>query len=194
MALTFDDGPDPRLTPKLLDILAEHQVKATFFVLGSQVAKYPELARRIEMEGHEIGNHSWAHQDFTKMKPAHMLQDIDQTQDAFRAAGVAPATLFRPPYGASNDKVHRAVPLKFVLWNIDPEDWQSHKPADLTAHIVAFAKPQGIVVLHDIKPSTVTAAPEFIAKLKKKYHLVTASRLPGQKTAPHTTEIADASQ
>jgi len=188
LALTFDDGPDPHLTPKLLDILAEHQVKATFFVLGSQVARYPELARRIAEEGHEIGNHSWGHGNFTKMKPAQMLQDITHTQDMLQAAGVTPPTLFRPPYGASNEAVRRTVPLAFTFWNIDPRDWKQQKPTELTASIMAAAKPGGIVVLHDIKSTTVAAAPEFITNLKQRYHLVTVSRLkPVTQSAGHAT-------
>jgi len=177
LALTFDDGPHAHTTPQLLDVLAAHQVKATFFMLGSQAAKYPHIVKRIEAAGHEIGNHSWIHSDFTKMTPQQMIDDLNHTQQTLVAAGATSVHLFRPPYGARNDTVRQTVPFSLALWNIDPEDWREQDPNVLAARIVATAKPGGIVVLHDIKPVTVAAAPQFVGTLKQHYRLVTMSEL-----------------
>lgn len=179
LALTFDDGPSPQTTPQLLEILAEHDVLATFFMLGSQAAKYPQLVGRASREGHEIGNHSWIHRSFTKMSPPQMMDDWQRTQNTLLAAGAESVTLFRPPYGARNELVRQTIPVSLALWNVDPEDWRAHNPAELAALITNSAKPGGVVVLHDIKPMTIAAAPQFLETLKQKYHLVTMSDLLG---------------
>ena len=189
LALTFDDGPDIRTTPHLLDTLAAYQVKATFFMLGSQVAKYPDLARRVERAGHEVGNHSWGHGDFSKLQPVQMVEDISHTQATFVSSGLSQPRLFRPPYGVHTPAVQHTVPMTLVYWNIDPQDWNAKDPAQLAAAVVASAKPGGIIVLHDIKPVTVAAAAQFLAALKPHYNLVTVSTLMGLTPDSPKSEI-----
>lgn len=179
LAITFDDGPHADTTPALLDILAERQVRATFFMLGSQAEKNPELVRRIGRAGHEVGNHGWMHDDYTKMTPEQMMNDLRHTQEVLESAGAPPVLLFRPPFGARDDIVRQTVPLSIALWNIDPEDWDETDPAALAARVIAAAKPGGIMVLHDIKPVSVAAAPQFLDELKQHYKLVTVSELLG---------------
>jgi peptidoglycan/xylan/chitin deacetylase (PgdA/CDA1 family) len=177
LALTFDDGPHAQTTPQLLDVLAAERVQATFFMLGSQAAKHPELVKRVAEEGHEIGNHSWMHGNYTKMTPPQMMEDFMHTQQVLAAAGADEVHLFRPPYGARNDAVRQTLPVSLAIWNIDPEDWRAANPTQLAAKIITSAKPGGVVVLHDIKPITVAAAPQFIKELKNQYRLVTFSQL-----------------
>ncbi len=182
LALTFDDGPHPELTPKLLDILRQKGVRATFFVLGSNVAKYPDIARRIVAEGHEIANHSYNHPALTKLGAARVNEEIESTCDAIESAtGRRPASM-RPPYGALNGTVERSLTqehgLDVVLWSVDPLDWQRPGSAEVTRRLVAGAKPGAILLAHDIHPGTIEAMPETISQLKAKgYYFATVGQL-----------------
>ena len=100
IAMTFDDGPSATLTPKLLDLLAAHHIKATFFVIGENVAEHPEIVERAAREGHEIGNHSWSHPNFGKMSQESVRRQLRQTDDAIKNATGKRPTLMRPPYGS----------------------------------------------------------------------------------------------
>ncbi|PYI99568.1 MAG: hypothetical protein DMF00_10740, partial [Verrucomicrobia bacterium] len=100
IAMTFDDGPSETLTPKLLDLLAAHHIKATFFVIGENVAEHPEIVTRAAREGHEIGNHSWSHPNFGKMSDDSVRSQLRRTDDAIRSATGSRPTLMRPPYGS----------------------------------------------------------------------------------------------
>lgn len=175
LALTFDDGPGAH-TAALLDILSAHQAKATFFMLGSQAAKHPDIVRRVVRERHEVGNHSWGHANFGSMQQAHIAADIAHAQQVFKDLGVTPR-LMRPPYGIHSPAVQQATEMSLAYWNIDPKDWDAKDPHALAQTVIASAKPGGIVVMHDIKPVTVTAAAEFVATLKHHYQLVTVSQL-----------------
>ncbi len=179
LALTFDDGPDNETTPKVLDVLKQRAAPATFFVLGSKVGGHSELVRRISAEGHEIGNHSWSHHSFTKMRSEQMRGEYDQTNAALQVAGVAPPRIFRPPYGAINSRVLATLPVPIILWNTDPQDWASdmHVKKEVDS-VVGAAIPGGIVVLHDTKKGTADALPEMIKQLRASgYKLVTISQL-----------------
>src|SRR5438132_10143074 len=99
IALTFDDGPSAKLTPKLLDVLAAHHIKATFFVIGENVAEHPEIVARAAREGHEIGNHSWSHPNLAKMSDAGVRNQLQRTNDAIKSDTGSHPTIFRPPSG-----------------------------------------------------------------------------------------------
>jgi peptidoglycan/xylan/chitin deacetylase (PgdA/CDA1 family) len=182
IALTFDDGPHPELTPKLLEILRANGVKATFYVIGRNVDAYPEIARRIVQEGHEIANHSYNHPALTKLSPARLDEEIRSTNEAIeRATGVRPTNM-RPPYGAINDRVRQTLTGKFgldvMIWSVDPLDWKRPGPAVVTQRMVSGAKPGGILLAHDIHPGTVTAMPETIRQLKARgFEFATISEL-----------------
>ncbi len=182
LALTFDDGPHPELTPKLLDILRQQGVRATFFVLGSNVAKYPEIARRIVAEGHEIANHSYNHPALTKLGAARMNDEVGKTCDIIeQATGRRPLSI-RPPYGALNATVEHALlqnyGLNVVLWSVDPLDWKRPGSAEVVRRLVAGARPGAILLAHDIHPGTVEAIPEVIAQLKSQgYTFATVGQL-----------------
>lgn len=186
IALTFDDGPNPYTTPQIVAILEKEQVRASFFMVGSRVRGNEALLQRMYQDGDEIGNHSWTHPDFTTLKPAQIKQQITQTQMAIAAAGVPAPTLFRPPYGAVDQKVVDNVPLTMMLWNEDPQDWQADSPDQVEQAVIASARPGGVVDMHDIYQVTAESLGPIIKGLKTKhYQFVTVSQLmglkPGQK-------------
>lgn len=177
MALTFDDGPNSSVTPRILDILAQQQVRATFFVVGQHVEGREHLLRRMHTEGHEVGNHSWNHPMFTKLSPADMEVQVRMAQRAIMAAGVPAPNLFRPPYGAVDPTVMGHTDMTVVRWNVDPADWYVRDAQKVKDHIVAYARPGGIVLLHDAHATTADALELAIRELKPHYRFVTVSQL-----------------
>lgn len=175
LALTFDDGPDPKVTPQVLDVLARHHVHATFYVVGSRVAGNESLLRRMHAEGHEIGNHSWSHADLTALSPEQVQEQIARTQAAVAAAGVPLPTTFRPPYGAVNAVVRSNVRLSIVRWNLDPQDWDAHDAKDIVAKVESTARRGGVVEMHDIHQQTADSLDQLLSDLTPHYQLVTVS-------------------
>ncbi|MGE4371495.1 MAG: polysaccharide deacetylase family protein [Xanthobacter sp.] len=195
IALTFDDGPNPDTTPRLLDMLKERGVKATFFVLGTRAAKYPELLRRMVEEGHEIGNHSWSHPQLTRISTdAADKQIADTSQAIFDATGQRPVYL-RPPYGAMRgtlqNHIHQKFDMSFLYWTIDPLDWKHRDSKVVYENIISQAKPGAIVLMHDIHATTVDAMPQVLDTLiAKGYRFGTITQMvaldqPGKPAARH---------
>lgn len=182
VAMTFDDGPSNKLTPKLLDLLKQRGIKATFFVIGKNVADSPDIAKRIVDEGHEIANHSWTHPQLTKLSPAGFASEISQTNEAIeKATGVRPV-LMRPPYGAINasltKRLNEEYGLTVVLWSVDPLDWKIRNSEHVSSHIIKSTMPGAIILSHDIHATTVDAMPTTLdALLAKGYKFVTVSQL-----------------
>src|SRR5207253_10725942 len=128
IALTFDDGPSATLTPKLLDLLAARHIKATFFVIGENVAEHPEIVARAVREGHEIGNHSWSHTNLAKMSDDAVRSQIKRTEEAITGAIGSRPVLLRPPYGSITPRqkhlIHDDLGYEIILWDVDPLDWK----------------------------------------------------------------------
>ncbi len=182
VAITFDDGPSPKLTPQLLDMLKARKVKATFFVVGQNAAAYPEIVKRIVDEGHEIGNHSWNHPQLTRLSRAAVDAQMSKTNAAIKAAAGFDPVVMRPPYGATNAALNKhyavAYGMKVILWSVDPLDWKFRNSARVEQSIVSQTGPGGIILAHDIHPSTVAAMPATIdALLAKGYQFATVSEL-----------------
>lgn len=176
VALTFDDGP-AKHTTQLLNILRDHDVKATFFVLGKSAKIQNNTLLRAFREGHQIGNHSWDHKDLKKLSEAEILSQIQKTNDVISQITGATVEVLRPPYGSFNDLVKNQAEMPIILWNLDPLDWKDRHP-DIVAQRISEAKVNGIVLAHDIHQSTVEAIPAVISNLKAKgYHLVTIDNL-----------------
>jgi peptidoglycan/xylan/chitin deacetylase (PgdA/CDA1 family) len=132
----------------------------------------------MHAEGHEIGNHSWSHADFTKLTPAEVDSQLRMTQAAIAKAGVPTPQVFRPPYGAVNDMVKGHARMTIVRWDIDPADWEVMDAAKIHESILGQAKPGGIVLMHDIYPTTADALDSSILDLKARgYQFVTVSQL-----------------
>ncbi len=182
VALTFDDGPHAVHTPRLLDILREKQVVATFYVLGDKVQSYPGITRRIVAEGHELGNHTWSHPLLTKLNDASVRSELQRTRQVIKqVAGVEVAT-FRPPYGGLNERQGQWIRREFgyptIMWSVDPRDWKDRNAAVVTQRLLDGAHPGGILLAHDIHATTIAAMPATIDGLKRRgYRLVTVSQL-----------------
>ena len=182
IAITFDDGPHPKLTPMLLDMMKERGIKGTFFLVGKRVAEYPEIAQRIVAEGHEVANHSWAHPQLTKLAPDALKKEIADTNDAIHRATGIQTTLMRPPYGAINASITKSLNEEFrltvAMWSVDSLDWKIRNAAHVTKLITEKAAPGAIILAHDIHPSTVQAMPAVFDTLSAKgYKFVTMSEL-----------------
>ncbi|WP_217560162.1 bifunctional polysaccharide deacetylase/glycosyltransferase family 2 protein [Streptomyces sp. GbtcB6] len=179
IALTFDDGPDPVWTPRILDVLRRNHVHATFFVVGTQVVAHPELVRRIVAEGHQIGIHTFTHPDLSRLAPWQRSLELRETQLAVAGAAGVTTALLRPPYSSENDALDDAdwsvlkqadrAGYVTVLSTLDAEDWQ--RPG--TARVLANATPHGkagqIVLMHDAggdRSQTVAALNTLIPRLR----------------------------
>lgn len=158
-AITFDDGPGPH-TESLLDLLAVHKVKATFFVLGQHARRYPDLIRRMVAEGHEVENHSWDHPDMRKLDEAARHKEIEDTLAELKSLGATPR-YFRPPYGAYDPALVSLAHqdgLEVVLWSRDSEDWRYHTVSAIEGNILPVGQgAHGIFLFHDIHDSTIAA-------------------------------------
>jgi len=142
-ALTFDDGPNPDWTPKLLDALADFELKATFFMLGSRAEAQPELVRRVVAEGHLIGNHSWSHPNLALTAAAAVRQELTKTKDAIEQISGSPVLLFRPPFGARRPvvfRIARSLGMTPVLWNAMTSDWSDPSAERIAAKLAAKAE------------------------------------------------------
>jgi peptidoglycan-N-acetylglucosamine deacetylase len=182
IAMTFDDGPSEKLTPKLLDLLAAHHIKATFFVIGQNASDHPEILQRAVREGHEIGNHSWSHPNFGKMSDESVRRELQKTDDAIVAATGVHPSLMRPPYGSitAHEKhwIHDDFGYRIILWDVDPLDWRRPGPKVVTNRIVKETRNGSIVLSHDIHPGTIEAMPETLHELEAKgFKFVTVSEL-----------------
>ncbi|MGI8431000.1 MAG: polysaccharide deacetylase family protein [Chthoniobacterales bacterium] len=182
IAMTFDDGPSEKLTPDLLDILKAHHLHATFFVIGQNVARAPEILQRAVREGHEIGNHSWSHPAFGKMSDAAVRREIQKTDDAIRAAIGHSPVLLRPPYGSITARqkqwIHAEFGYRIILWDVDPLDWKRPGPSVVMRRIVNETRDGSIILSHDIHPGTIKAMPETFDQLQAKgFKFVTVSEL-----------------
>jgi peptidoglycan/xylan/chitin deacetylase (PgdA/CDA1 family) len=182
IAMTFDDGPSAENTPRLLDILKQRNIKATFFLLGENVVQHPEIVKRILAEGHEIGNHSWDHPQLSKLSDDRVTSELTRTSDAIReACGYTPKVM-RPPYGAitkrQRDWIAEKLGLSIILWSVDPLDWKRPGPSVVSRRILSGAGPGAIILSHDIHKPTVDAMPAtFDALLAKGFKFVTVSEL-----------------
>lgn len=150
--LTFDDGPDPDTTPPLLDLLAAHGVRATFFILGRQAVRYPHLVKRIHDAGHAIGNHTWAHLHPLRMTCQTALEEVYKTTVLLEGQTGQPVSLFRPPYGyvrpCMRDQA-RELGQRVLLWDRSAVDWGWFAHERFIARRLNAVKPGEIVLLHD---------------------------------------------
>ena len=149
IALTFDDGPDPEVTPPLLDLLARHGAQATFFVVGAAVAAHPALLARIAREGHEIGNHTWSHRALPSLPWRTQWDEIGRCE---RAIGAGGTRLLRPPYGRQTRGSHLAARLRgytVVAWSLAADDWGSDPPEAIAERVNGRVRPGDIVLFHD---------------------------------------------
>jgi peptidoglycan/xylan/chitin deacetylase (PgdA/CDA1 family) len=220
IALTFDDGPDPDHTPKILDTLKKHNIKATFFVIGAKAKKYPELVKRIRDEGHRVGNHSMTHQDFSAISDSTAYRQILQSAETISKVAEQKVDLFRFPEGKAScigKKILSDNDLQYLGWDIDTCDWiftdgvvtdeeakacgfaeSERKNMVLTAIKKAEQNEGGVMLLHDTHENTARDLNALIIGLReKKFHFsmppdqsITAQAA-GKSPAPKTVRVAN---
>jgi peptidoglycan/xylan/chitin deacetylase (PgdA/CDA1 family) len=188
LAMTFDDGPHPSLTPKLLDILKERNIKCTFFLIGQNVKAYPQIVRRIIAEGHEIGAHTYTHCSLTSRSDAQIRSELQRSEEVLMTAANYRPQLIRPPYGAINTRIKQLMFSEFgystIMWSVDPQDWRRPGVSVVTSRLVSGARPGAIMLAHDIHPPTIQAVPAmFDQLLAKGYQFVTVSQLMNMEKA-----------
>lgn len=188
VALTFDDGPTPEYTRQILDILDQYQVQATFFLLGQQVARNPDLAREIVRRGHSIANHTWDHPSLNKLSAARIDSEISATDTIIQQTTGLRPTCVRPPYGAINQTVISRINGSFhnaVDWNVDPLDWKKPGTAAIINRVLSGVRPNSIVLMHDgggNRSQTVAALPYIITALRDRGYSFTSICAPYDPT------------
>lgn len=178
VALTFDDGPDKTLTPRLLKTLKKYKVHATFFETGQNVSRYPQVTRAVLAGGNEVGNHSWNHPNFNSIGTAKTVSQVTRTNRAiYQATGTLPQYV-RPPYGNITAAEGRSIEQPIVRWSVDSRDWAYlNKNKDIN-EVMKDTRGGDIILMHDIHSQSVAAVPTIIKRLKAKgYKLVTVSQL-----------------
>ncbi len=165
VAITFDDGPHPEFTPKALDVLARHGVKATFFFPGSRVERLGNLVKQVCDSGHEIGSHGYSHKNLVTLGYAGAYQELSKAQEALTQVTGKRSPYLRPPYGAYNQMVLKAAGecgfLYTVMWNVDPRDYAS-APAAILQSVLKNVAPGNIILFHEVTPSTTQALDQVI--------------------------------
>ena len=184
VALTFDDGPDDVNTPKILKILEENGVKATFFEMGSQVKKHPDLTRELVAAGMVVGNHSYSHPDLKRISTAAGEADIRRAQNAITSAAGSAPRYFRPPGGVMTTAlmpVIAAMGLTKVMWTSDTYDWNDPPSIAIVHRALKRARDGGVILMHDgggDRARTIAALPLVIRALKAEgYTMVTVDKL-----------------
>lgn len=178
IALTFDDGPHIHYTAQLLDGLKERGVKATFFITGENAAAYPELVRRLDEEGHLIGNHTYHHIQLTAANEAQFREEILTTNEEIKKITGEDTCYIRPPYGSWNKSYESELNMFPVLWTIDPLDWCSKNVASIVSRVVSNAGENDIILMHDQYPSSVTSALQIVDILQEEgYEFVTVEEI-----------------
>lgn len=197
VALTFDDGPARGKTDAILDYLASEEVPATFFVLGENAQRHPDLLERMVREGHEIGNHTFSHPNLTKLTHSQVREEIKKTQDAvLEAVGILPR-FFRPPYGAANLTTMSVLSnqnLAAVFWSIDPQDWKGGAETQIVASVAEGLQNGAIILLHEKSPNTLKSLPGVVKAVRELgLEFETISSMFGAPTsAPESNQIAGA--
>ena len=181
--LTFDDGPDGQVTPRILDILASYNVKGNFFFLGESAKMYPEVVKRTFDSGNFIGNHSYSHADLTTLSPEGIKDEIEKTEEVISSITGKRTTAMRPPYGASNETVIKVIKDNnsvSILWSIDTLDWSDREVSSILKNVTDNLRPGDIILMHSNgdKGVTADALPSIIEAIKAKgYKISTLDKL-----------------
>ena len=181
IALTFDDGPSGAITEHLLDGLAARNVKATFFLCGYRIEKYPEIAQRMAEGGHELALHSNRHDYMQHMTKEEALDDLTDCQSILTETTGVTAKLFRPPGGLYSQDLlsaSRELGLSVVFWSIDPHDWDKENSAQVLPYLLSHASAGDVILMHDLTEHSVSAALSFIDTMRARgYEFCTVSEL-----------------
>ncbi len=178
VAITFDDGPNPDYTPDLLKGLKERGVSATFFLLGKEVEKYPELVEQMYAEGHLIGTHSYEHVNLCNLTDEKAIEQVDKTNTLIEKITGERPQFIRPPFGCWKKNLDYKTTMMEVLWDVDPLDWKTSNSDAVVSRVLKNVEEGDIILLHDASESSVNAAFKIIDELKKEgYTFVTVDEI-----------------
>lgn len=178
IALTFDDGPYPKVTGHILDVLEKNGVCATFFVLGSRIEGHEDMLTRMDELGCEIGNHSFSHADLTRLSKADCQLELSDTDAEIRRVTGHEASVVRPPYGYYNKTVRSAAGRPLILWTVDTNDWRGKAPGEIADYVIQQAKEGSVILMHDQQTQTADAMEMIIPTLiDEGFRFVTVSEL-----------------
>ena len=183
IAISFDDGPGATTTPQLLQILKEKNVHATFFVLGENTVQHPEIVKQTAEAGHEIGNHTYDHQDLATLSAQSITEEVTKTDTEIKKATGKTPTFVRPPYGSITSVGASVIQQPIIEWSVDSEDWKTRNPDLILQKIQATVYDGAIILFHDIYPETIRAVPQVIDYLQEQgYRITTVGDLLGRPT------------
>ncbi|EGP4759486.1 polysaccharide deacetylase family protein [Enterococcus faecium] len=183
IAISFDDGPGATTTPQLLQILKEKNVHATFFVLGENTAQHPEIVKQTAEAGHEIGNHTYDHQDLATLSAQSITEEVTKTDTEIKKVTGKTPTFVRPPYGLITSVGASVIQRPIIEWSVDSEDWKTRNPDLILQKIQATVYDGAIILFHDIYPETIRAVPQVIDYLQEQgYRITTVGDLLGHPT------------
>lgn len=168
VALTYDDGPSSVYTPKVLDMLKEHDIKVTFFMVGNRIKTSPTSVKRMADEGHELGYHTWEHTFFFNMSAKEIAADFEQFQQAVYNASGKYATVYRAPGGNITDNALKTIPLPHIMWSVDTRDWATRNTEAVKNAVLNGLKDGAIILVHDIHATTYYGTKEAIEYIIKK--------------------------
>ena len=178
VAITFDDGPHPDTTGRLLDGLLERGATATFFVIGEQIAGNEALLRRMRDEGHQIGNHTYSHVRLLNADKDSVAEEVQKVEVLLREAVGKGSFWLRPPYGAINGERAKLIKTPMIYWSVDPQDWKLRDKEKVVEAVLGEVQPGDIILLHDCYATSVDAALEIIDRLQDEgYDFVTVEEL-----------------
>ena len=181
VCLTFDDGPNPAYTPRILQILKEKKVRATFYLIGQHAQQHPDLVKKIYESGHELGDHTFSHVELPKVPSDKIKQEVESTRSIVESATGAKIFLFRPPWGIFDGRSLAEIAMrKFdaVLWSLDSRDWSRPGIAQIQANVLEKAGNGSIILFHDDHDQIVQALPDIILNLQKQgYQFITVSEM-----------------
>lgn len=190
IALTYDDGPTPGITDKILDELAQRKLKATFFMIGNKVRRYPEIARAVVAAGHEIANHTYTHPSLNRLSDKRVVEELTRCQDVIAEVTDITPVWFRPPYAAFQNKrqgpMARHQHLGVAYWSVDPRDWANPGVSTIVSKVLGSTRSGSIILLHDLKRQTLQATPAILDGLmKKQFQFTTISGYLGDPYGPY---------
>ncbi|MBR3236461.1 polysaccharide deacetylase family protein [Candidatus Saccharibacteria bacterium] len=178
VALTFDDGPSDATTPRLLDILTEKDVPATFFMLGTKAKAFPKIVKRASKNGHEVASHTMYHQNLVRISADAAKNDINEAKTVIKEIIGRSPRLTRPPYGNINNAVRDNVGTPMILWSVDTEDWRSKNVDSIVSVAMSELHDGAIILMHDIYPTSVDAVSKLIDTIRKEgYEFASISEL-----------------